>query len=118
MVGVVNNSGNPLLQLALAGSSGGYPLFGFDGDGLQAYLGAGGAPDNTGYGGQTSLGQNTWFVNISLDQTSGTAVLATAVFLKAAGLISPWKARRLLIFRRILVCLNPQSWGCLVWVLC
>ena len=78
MVGVVNNSGNPLLQLALAGSSGGYPLFGFDGDGLQTYGGAGGAPDNTGYGGQTSLGQNTWFVNISLDQTSGTAVFGNS----------------------------------------
>lgn len=77
LVGIINNSGQTLLSLSFTGNTS-PPLFGFDGDGSQAYGAAGGAPDTTGYGGQTSLGENTWFGNISLDLQSGTAFFGTS----------------------------------------
>lgn len=59
LVGFINNSGATINSLTLSGSN----IFGFDGDGLQPYGGAGSDP--TGYGGQTSSGQDTSFLTTS-----------------------------------------------------
>jgi hypothetical protein len=85
LVGIVNNSGAPITQLSFIGSGNGGGLFAFDGDGLQAFNGAaGGAPDNTGYGGKVSstvnfdlTGANDFFTNIhttTVFDDSGTVV--------------------------------------------
>ncbi len=70
MVGVVNDAGSRLTQFDIGGTG----LFLFDGNGLQTILaGAGGLPDTTGYGGKTSDGSNTYFVDYTAN--SGTIVL-------------------------------------------
>lgn len=52
LVGVVNNTNTAINTLGLQGSF----IFGFDGDGIQAYGSPGNAMDTSGYGGPT-----TWF---------------------------------------------------------
>jgi hypothetical protein len=86
LVGIINNSGSTITSLSFVGSGKGGGLFAFDGDGLQAFphFGAGGAPDNTGYGGKVSStssfdpnGANDFFTNIyttSVLDDSGTVV--------------------------------------------
>jgi hypothetical protein len=65
LVGVVNNSMQPIRLLTLKSSA---TIFGFDGDGIDTYGAPGNAQDDTGYG-----GPNTYFSGISGDRTSGTA---------------------------------------------
>jgi hypothetical protein len=59
LIGVVNNSGHALTSFNISGSN----IFGFDGDGINGYLGGNftttGNPDTTGYG-----GPNAYFTNI------------------------------------------------------
>lgn len=74
LVGVVNDAGRHLTQFDISGTG----LFQFDGGGLQTILaGAGGLPDTTGYGGKTSNGSNTYFINYTA--ASGTIVLGGGV---------------------------------------
>jgi len=73
LVGFVNNSGGTITQIYLTGSN----IFGFDGDGLQSYSGAGGTPDTSGYGGQTSTGANTSF-NV-LNSNAGYVIFGSGV---------------------------------------
>lgn len=74
LVGFVNDAGRQLTQFDISGSG----LFQFDDGGLQTILaGAGGLPDTTGYGGKTSNGSNTYFINYTAD--SGTIVLGGGV---------------------------------------
>ena len=77
IVGIINNSGATISQLTFSGSSFAGGLFAFDGDGLQTY-GTGLGSDPTGYGGETSLGQDTTFTNISSDKTTGTVVFGAS----------------------------------------
>jgi hypothetical protein len=85
LVGIINNSGSTITSLSFIGSGNGGGLFAFDSDGLQSYNhAAGGAPDNTGYGGKVSstgafdlTGANDFFTNIhttSVLDDSGTVV--------------------------------------------
>ncbi|HUO37029.1 MAG TPA: hypothetical protein VMU34_03920 [Mycobacterium sp.] len=71
LVGVVNNSKRPLRSLILSSSS---DIFGFDGDGLTSYGGAGNASDSTGYG-----GPNANFSAINAGMTSGTVNFVTPI---------------------------------------
>ena len=74
LVGVVNDAGTQLNQFDISGTG----LFQFDGNGVQTILaGSGGLPDTTGYGGKTSNGSNTYFINYTAD--SGTIVLGGGV---------------------------------------
>lgn len=69
LVGVVNNTNAVIFSIVLSGSN----LFGFESDGLQSYdPSLGGTPDDTGYGGKTSSGENTFFAEYSND--TGTVV--------------------------------------------
>ncbi|MHB8425222.1 MAG: PEP-CTERM sorting domain-containing protein [Gammaproteobacteria bacterium] len=72
LVGIVNNSGNTISSLTFNGSC----FFCFDGDGLQ-YYGSGLGSDPTGYGGLTSLGENTSFTNI-IGWDTGTVVFGSS----------------------------------------
>lgn len=72
LVGIINNSGTAITSLSFSGSD----IFGFDGDGLQRF-GKGLGSDPTGYGGMTSLGQNTSFTNFS-GRSSGTVIFGTS----------------------------------------
>jgi hypothetical protein len=68
-IGVINNTGAPLLSLFL--SNPGVDIFGFDGDGIATYnallAAAAGNPDTSGYG-----GPNAFFTGISAGLDSGT----------------------------------------------
>ncbi len=72
LVGIINNTSNPLSSITLDGN--GVDIFGFDGDGLAYYGAPGNAFDTTGYG-----GPNTYFTGISPDYTKGTANFITAL---------------------------------------
>ena len=72
LVGIINNTANPLSSLALDGN--GVDIFGFDGDGVDDYGAPGNTLDTTGYG-----GPNTYFTAISPDLTKGTANFITAL---------------------------------------
>ncbi len=65
LIGVLNNSGQVLNSFNISG----YNLFGFEGDGINAYVTppVTGNPDNTGYGGPLA-----YFTNISPSRDSGT----------------------------------------------
>jgi hypothetical protein len=63
LVGIINNSSLPLRSLELASS---LPIFGFDGDGIDAFGIPGNVFDSTGYG-----GPNAYFTFTS-DPTAGT----------------------------------------------
>jgi hypothetical protein len=71
LVGVVNNGTLPVSSLDLQSSLG---VFGFDGDGIDAYGIPGNSNDSTGYG-----GPNAYFTNISADQTMGTVNFITPI---------------------------------------
>jgi PEP-CTERM motif len=74
-VGVINNSSSAISSLTLTGPAG---LFGFDGDGIDAFGIAGNASDtangNTGYG-----GTNAFFTAINGTQSSGTVDFVTSI---------------------------------------
>ncbi len=72
LVGIINNTANPLSSITLDGN--GVDIFGFDGDGVDDYGAPGNAFDETGYG-----GPNTYFTAISPDFTKGTAIFITAL---------------------------------------
>jgi PEP-CTERM motif len=66
LVGVVNNTGHAITGFNL--SNPGSPIFGFDGDGIDAYTGdVSTVGDLTGYG-----AKDAYFTNISLNADSGT----------------------------------------------
>jgi hypothetical protein len=76
LVGIVNNTGSPIYSIVLSGGN----LFGFDGDGLQAYNNTanpvGGTPDATGYGGKVNgTGENTSFS--VADSDNGSVIFGT-----------------------------------------
>ena len=77
LVGIINNSGATIKQLTFSGSSSAGGLFNFDGDGLQTF-GSGLGNDPTGYGGKTSLGEFTTFINISSNKATGTVVFGAS----------------------------------------
>ena len=78
LVGIINNSGSTISTLTFSGSSSAGGLFQFDGDGLQASPYNAPGNDPSGYGGETSLGQDTTFTNISSDFTTGTVVFGAS----------------------------------------
>lgn len=64
MIGIVNHSSHSVSVIGLQSTT---DIFGFDGDGIHNKLGAPSNPlDSTGYG-----GPNSYFSNISQDDTSG-----------------------------------------------
>lgn len=63
LVGVVNNSNQPIYAMGLKSPSG---IFGFDGDGISSYGAPGNSQDSTGYG-----GPNAYFTNIDAGARSG-----------------------------------------------
>jgi len=69
LIGVQNNSDKTISKIPLKSS---LPIFGFDGDGLCAYLGCNNDP--TGYG-----GPGVSFANISPDFGSGTVLFANGI---------------------------------------
>jgi autotransporter-associated beta strand protein len=75
MVGVVNNSSQPIYALGLKSTTN---IFGFDSDGITTYGAPGNAKDATGYG-----GPNAYFTNSSGNGNSGVVNFVNA--LKAAG---------------------------------
>jgi hypothetical protein len=64
LVGVVNNSSQPVSSLGLNAS---LTVFAFDGDGIDTFGIPGNTHDSTGYG-----GPNAYFTNINPSQTAGT----------------------------------------------
>ncbi|MGH9823969.1 MAG: hypothetical protein ACREDR_12040 [Blastocatellia bacterium] len=64
LIGVINNSNLPIHSLELASS---LPIFGFDGDGIDAFGIPGNGFDGTGYG-----GPNAYFTNIDSATATGT----------------------------------------------
>jgi hypothetical protein len=74
LVGVVNNSSQPVALLNL---SSGLVVFGFDGDGIDSFGVAGNAQDSTGYG-----GPNAYFSNINAAQTAATVNFITPIAAK------------------------------------
>jgi hypothetical protein len=64
LIGVVNNSSQPVRALGLKSA---LPIFAFDGDGLVAFGVPGNALDGSGYG-----GPNAYFTNIDPSLTAGT----------------------------------------------
>jgi len=71
LVGVVNNSSQPVRALGLRSVQ---AIFGFDGDGIDLYGVPGNSFDNTGYG-----GPNAYFTNINPSLTSGTVNFVVAI---------------------------------------
>src|SRR5579859_1017093 len=71
LVGVVNNSSQPVFALGLRSTNN---IFGFDGDGVDTYGAPGNSADTTGYGGPSAA-----FANISTDTTTGTVNVASGV---------------------------------------
>ena len=72
LVGIVNNTSSTLSSISLNGN--GIGIFGFDGDGIDTFNAPGNSMDTTGYGGPDS-----YFTNISADQTMGTVDFVTAL---------------------------------------
>lgn len=72
LVGIVNNSSHAVSSIALNGN--GVDIFGFDGDGIDTYGATGNSMDTSGYG-----GPDTYFTNISPDDTMGTVNFLTAL---------------------------------------
>lgn len=74
IIGVINNSDQPISSLNL--SSPGNPIFAFDGDGIDTYgiVKNPGNPDTTGYG-----GPNAYFTNIAPNYYSGTVNFITPI---------------------------------------
>ena len=70
LVGIVNNSSVAVSSFALNGN--GVNIFGFDGDGVDTFGAPSNTMDNSGYG-----GPDTYFTNISPDQTMGTVNFLT-----------------------------------------
>ncbi len=70
LLGVVNNSSHPISGLGSVSSK--LDIFGFDGDGIDAYGAPGNASDTTGYG-----GPDTFFTNIAANHRSGTINFVT-----------------------------------------
>lgn len=78
LVGIVNNSGHTISSLTFNTPTGAaYPLFYFDGDGLQTYNSSAGS-DPTVYGGMTSSGEDTTFTGISASNNTGTVVFGAS----------------------------------------
>ena len=76
LVGVINNSSASMAELAFPTHGlNGYDLFGFDGDGIQTFA-AGIGNDPTGYGGMTSLGEDTSFTDYG--GSTGTVVFGAS----------------------------------------
>jgi hypothetical protein len=72
LIGVVNNSSVPISSIQLTS---GNNIFGFDGDGVNGYLGIpNNAKDTTGYG-----GPNAYFTNINSSGTVGTVNFITPI---------------------------------------
>lgn len=71
LVGVINNSSQPISVLGLKSA---VTIFGFDGDGIDAFGIPGNARDSTGYG-----GPNAFFTNINATQTEGTVNFITPI---------------------------------------
>lgn len=71
LIGVVNNSSQPIHALGLLS---GMTVFDFDGDGIDRYGAPGNAQDSTGYG-----GPNAYFSAISADLMSGTVNFVSPV---------------------------------------
>jgi hypothetical protein len=71
LVGVVNNSKQPIAKLGLRSAQ---TVFGFDGDGIDTYGVAGNSSDSTGYG-----GPNAYFTDIDPSTTSGTVNFITPI---------------------------------------
>ena len=71
LIGVVNNSSHPLRALGLSSS---LPIFGFDGDGIDAFGIPGNPFDFTGYG-----GPNAFFTDFGPSRTSGTVNFVTPI---------------------------------------
>lgn len=63
LVGVINNSNQPIFAMGLSSNRN---IFGFDGDGIDAFGVPGNSKDGTGYGGPTA-----YFSNIMPGATSG-----------------------------------------------
>lgn len=79
LVGIINNSRSIIHSLTFNTPSGAtYPLFAFDGDGLQSYPYNGPGNDPTGYGGMTSSNEYTTFTNISVSGNTGTVVFGAS----------------------------------------
>jgi hypothetical protein len=75
LLGVVNNSNQPLTTLGLtSGNTLNGGIFAFDGDGITTYGASGNAQDPTGYG-----GPNAYFTNINASYTGGTVNFITPI---------------------------------------
>ena len=71
LIGIVNNSSNPLSSINLSSST---DIFGFDGDGIDTYGAPGNSSDTSGYG-----GPDTFFTNVNGFASAGTVDFVTAL---------------------------------------
>ena len=69
LIGIINSSSSPLSSINLSSSTN---IFGFDGDGIDAYGVMGNASDSSGYG-----GPNTFFTNANAFATAGMVNFVT-----------------------------------------
>ena len=75
-VGVVNNTASSVGSIDLSSNT---DIFGFDGDGIDAYGIAGNSADLTAYGSSAYGGPNAFFTNINNTATSGTVNFIAAL---------------------------------------
>lgn len=70
LIGVYNHTNNPLSSFSISGNN----IFGFEGDGIASYTGAGNVMDPTGYG-----GENAYFTGIDPTLSSGIVNFITPI---------------------------------------